>query len=77
MKLREDIHYADFLKACASCGGEVFFTTKEGDVLNLKSQLSRYVFAALTPDADFIRSGEVAAKDPADLAGLAAFLVEE
>ena len=77
MKLKEGIHYAEFLKACASCDGEVLFTTREGDVLNLKSQLSRYVFAALTPDADFIRSGEVAAKDEDDLRGLMSFLVEE
>ncbi len=43
--LRHQIEPVHFLKAVNRCRGEVVLTTGEGDCLNLKSTLSRYIFA--------------------------------
>lgn len=47
MKLNPDANIPAFLQAVQSCTGEVCFVTKEGDVLNLKSVLSQFVFTAV------------------------------
>lgn len=51
MKLKNNVSLVDFLRAAQQCSGEVLYKTDEGDVLNLKSQLSQYIFlAALSSD---------------------------
>lgn len=77
MHLKSNINFADFLNACSKCKGEVLFTTPEGDVLNLKSELSRYVFAALTPDEEFIQHGSIVNQNPDDLDAIRDYLTED
>ena len=61
MKLKPNISLAEFLQAANRCSGEVYYKTTGGDVLNLKSQLSKYLFlAALSADTTLpIADGEV------------------
>ena len=47
MTLTSHTDFAAFLEAVQQCRGEVLFCTREGDKLNLKSTLSKYLFAAL------------------------------
>lgn len=47
MKLNSNINIPAFLQAVQSCKGEVCFVTEEGDILNLKSVLSQFVFTAV------------------------------
>ena len=44
MTLRADIRLSDFLNAVLNCRGAVCYETPEGDHLDLKSELSQFVF---------------------------------
>lgn len=76
MKPKTDIKLVDFLKAAKTCNGEVYYKTTEGDVLNLKSQLSQYIFlAALASGKDNpLPNGEIFCDDEADYQLLSGFL---
>lgn len=47
MKLKETVDISSFLSATEKCAGDVFFHTPEGDILNVKSLLSRYVVVSV------------------------------
>lgn len=68
-----------FIRCIADCRDDVLFTTREGDILNLKSTLSTYVFAALADRSDVLSRGRIDCRNPEDEAQLAEFLrdVEE
>jgi hypothetical protein len=55
-KLKRKIEPVHFLKAVNRCKGEVVLTTLEGDCLNLKSTLSRYIFAVNVEQKEFPKS---------------------
>lgn len=76
MKLKTDIKLVDFLKTARLCNGKVCYKTAEGDVLNLKSQLSQYVFlAVLASDKDNpLPNGEISCENGADYSLLIDFL---
>lgn len=75
MKIRGEIDYMDFLTRVKECRGEVIFKSDEGDVLNLKSVLSQYVFAAVMSNGDLINRGEIVCEDEADYTVLSDFLI--
>lgn len=75
MKIREEIDYMDFLTQVKKCRGEVVFKSDEGDVLNLKSVLSQYVFAAVMSSGELISRGEIVCEDEADYTVLSYFLI--
>lgn len=79
MKLKPDAVLADFLQEVARCEGEVYFETTEGDILNLKSQLSKYIFlaAAASQKETFLPVGRITWDLKADHKLLQAFLTEE
>lgn len=76
MKLKKEARLVDFLQAAQRCLGEVYYKTTEGDVLNLKSQLSQYIFlAALASDKDtLLPNGEIHCADESDYQLLGKFL---
>ena len=77
MKLRPDVSLSDFLRQVNLCEGDVYFETPEGDSLNIKSQLSKYVFlAAVTSEKDLAGLGEVVCKKEKDVFALREYLVE-
>lgn len=59
MKLKREVDVMSFLTATKSCTGEVEFHTEEGDCLNLKSELSKYLFAAISGQPELMNSGYV------------------
>ena len=61
MRLKDNISSAEFLQCVDQCAGEVLYKTDEGDILNLKSQLSKYLFliAVNAPEAATLRCGEI------------------
>lgn len=73
MYLKENIDIVDFLNTAQKCIGETFFKTAEGDILNIKSQLSRYLFLAASKDARMILDGQVVCSLAADEALLKPF----
>lgn len=61
MKLKATVSPAEFLQRVDQCAGEVLYKTDEGDILNLKSQLSKYLFliAVNAPESAALRCGEI------------------
>lgn len=78
MKLRENVDLLKFLTAVKACSGEVLYKTAEGDVLNLKSQLSQYIFLAvlISPD-NKLPEGKIVCDNGEDIAVLMAYLAQE
>lgn len=75
MKLNPYCDFADFLNIVQQCDGDVFFSTLDGDLLNLKSELCRYVFAVVVSKPDLLERGTLICKEAADVALLKPFLV--
>ena len=74
MTIKSDVDCLDFLSRVKACRGEVIFKSDEGDLLNLKSVLSQYVFAAVMERREFISSGEIVCEDEEDYAVISDFL---
>lgn len=77
MKLRSEIDMIHFLKAVESCTGDVRFCSPQGDVLNLKSTLSQYLFASLLARKDLLQSGDIVCSRKHDLSQLESYIMEE
>lgn len=77
MKLRQAIDPIQFFKAVQTCRGEVQFCSQQGDVLNLKSTLSQYLFTFLWARKDFLDSGEINCEYEDDFKHLKDFLMED
>lgn len=58
-KLKEHTDMISFLQKVTMCNGTVTFETPDGDVLNLKSQLSKYVFLAAVPDPECLKNSMI------------------
>ena len=71
--LKPEIRMADFVRAADHCEGEVTFETEEGDVLNLKSELCKYIFLAVSMDSRYLESGKISCS-PQDAALLADYV---
>ena len=61
MKLKKGVSTAAFIHCVDKCKKDVFYETMEGDRLNLKSQLSKYLFlvAVNTPNAITLNDGTI------------------
>lgn len=78
MKLKENLDLNLFIKAVKKCEKDVFFVTKKGDYLNLKSTLTQYFFINnATKNGDtYLQSGEIACIRESDVAMISEFLEE-
>ncbi len=75
MKFKKQIVIRDFLQDVQKCKGDVCFQTNEGDILNLKSKLSEYIFlAAAVSTRDLLSGGEILLANLSDLELLAGHL---
>ncbi len=59
MYLKYPLNTVDFFKAIDCCQGEVLLHTKEKDILNLRSQLCRFIFAVAFSDGAFFEDARV------------------
>lgn len=76
MKLKDSVIINDFLEAAQKCSGDVFLQTAEGDILNLKSLLSKYALTALMSKKNLLESAQIVCVQEEDYQKLAEFLVE-
>lgn len=67
MKLNPDCDFANFLDTVSQCRGDVLFETTQGDVLNLKSELCRYVFAVVVSQPHLLETGTLTCKVDRDV----------
>ncbi|MDO4623222.1 MAG: hypothetical protein Q4B22_09750 [Eubacteriales bacterium] len=59
MKLRKEIDIPAFMKAVSSCKGDVIFDSGNGDALDLKSELCRYIFFTVEADEKLRNTGMI------------------
>ncbi len=75
MQMKEQILLRDFLRDVQKCQGDICFQTRGGDILNLKSKLSEYIFlAAAVSTWDLLSGGEILLANAADRAVLEDYL---
>lgn len=74
MRIKSNVNLAEFLIAVENCKGEVLFTTQDGDILNLKSVLSRYVFVVAVKHPELLADGTVICRKPEDTELLRKFI---
>lgn len=80
MKVNVIKDVTDFFKAVDSCEGNVYLTTKSGDKLNLKSELTKYVAVANIFSNNKILSNlnvEIICDNSADISILTNYLITE
>lgn len=58
-RLKQDVDLIAFLDAVSLCSADVMFQTEDGDSLNLKSTLSKYLFSMVATNQRYILTGEV------------------
>ena len=75
MKLNPTVNIPHFLNAVYACRGDVYFTTPDGDSLNLKSALSQFVFAAVIAGQLKDLHGDIQLQDQRDLPILEEYLL--
>lgn len=73
-KLKSGFDLVDFLKSVDRCSGEVEYEGENGDRLNLKSQLSKYLLLTVGQDESSMKGSRIRCSDE-DGAILAEFLV--
>lgn len=74
MKSKKNIDIQAFLKEVLSCKGEIFYDTEYKDHLNLKSQLSKFIFAILYTKESNMLLGEITLHNPDDVYLLSKYL---
>lgn len=74
MKLKESTDLIGFLKTIKKCHQDVFFCTKEGDRLNLKSTLSQYLFSVMSENKELLQDGEIECGELSDYQMLEVYL---
>ena len=77
MLLNAAVTPIDFLQKVSECGGEVFMLSSEGDKLNLKSQLSKYLFVSVCTRAEVFCRCRILCDLPQDEAFLAPYWQNE
>lgn len=66
-----------FLELIKQCKGSVELVSKEGDRLNLKSELTKYIaISKLFSDNTFINDMELIASEPEDITFLLQYMME-
>lgn len=74
MYLKEDTDVTKFLTAVSHCEGDVHFCTKDGDRLNLKSELMRFVFVAQMRNQVFLYESSIELMKTSDFPTIADYV---
>lgn len=73
MRLKDNVDVSMFLETAEKCSGDVFFHTHEGDILNIKSLLSRYVVVSVCKPGE-LQKARIVCTDEEDYVVLSDFL---
>ena len=71
--LKSDIDMIEFLNTASDCRGDVWFYTAAGDEINLKSELSKYVFLTAAAQSEVLKTSRVKVSMEEDLDRLSRF----
>ena len=75
--LKSDIDVIDFLNTASDCRGDVWLYTAAGDEINLKSELSKYVFLTAAAQPGVLETANVKVTAETDLKRLDRFFAEQ
>ena len=67
MKLKNINNLEQFFETVDKCKGDVYLTTSEGDRLNLKSQLTKYITLAALCHSTVISEMNLEVSNPEDM----------
>ena len=76
MKLKNIKNLEEFFETVDKCNGDVYLTTKEGDRLNLKSQLTKMLAMTSIFDSAEIKEMDLEFSNPADVSKMLTFSME-
>lgn len=76
MPLKQDLDLLTFFRAVDQCHGTVEVTTPEGDCLNLKSQICRFLFSVDSCRSRILSCAQIRCSDSEDYALLREYIVE-
>lgn len=74
MHIKQNVDLVKFLKQVRMCQDEVFFETKEGDSLALRSELCQYIFCTLANKPEILYNGTIRFVKEEDLEVIREFL---
>lgn len=74
MRLKKTADVMKFLEAVSHCRKDVYFCTKDGDRLNLGSELMRFVMISQRENQEFIYGSTIELTEPDDYRVLEAFV---
>lgn len=77
MKLTKNADLAAFLRTVGCCTGDVFFSSRQGDYLDLKSTLSQYLFSVAAGDHALLLEGDISCDNEQDRALLRPYFVSD
>ena len=77
MHLKSDADITKFLLSIKHCEDAVYYESNEGDILNLASTLSQYVFCSIANRPDLWSNGIIRCDNEKDYQVLEAFLCEK
>lgn len=76
MHLKPNIDYSDFFQAISMCHADVLLKSPQGDIITLNSELSKFVFAALSANTEFLKDCFIECTCPEDLTYLSPFVID-
>lgn len=74
MYLKQEVDPVAFLKQVQRCRDKVELVTGEGDCLDLRSALARYLFIAASSNRKLMQHGEIICRDEEDYGELSDYL---
>lgn len=76
MKVTNITNVDEFFKVIEGCSGDVYLVSNEGDRINLKSRLSKYLALATVFSSDIIESVELVVSDPEDTKKMLNYMID-
>ncbi len=76
MKVTNITNVDEFFKVIEDCSGDVYLVSNEGDRINLKSRLSKYLALATVFSSDIIESVELVVSNPEDTKKLLNYMID-
>lgn len=77
MHLKIDTTISTFLNDVKKCKDTVYYETQEGDILNLSSALSQFVFCIIAAQPQYWKTGIVRCKNEDDYVFLEKYLTKD
>lgn len=77
MLLNPNANYFDFLEQVSNCSGTVLLQTPQGDILNLRSELCRFIFACAATNKTLLSGAEIQCACQEDYLLLTPFLLDD